>query len=315
MVGMDADRLERIAHELVAAQVVRDGDDDRVTLLPDRESVVETCRRLLALLFPGFFSRSHLYCGHVGTFVRQSLLEVEDLLREQVLLARRFHAASQDVACSPTIDTDVEEQLHAFVDRLPAIAALVRTDVDAAFDNDPAASTREEIVAAYPGLQAIAVQRLAHELYRLEVPLVPRMMTEVAHSQTGIDMHPGARIGERFAIDHGTGIVIGETTTIGTGCMLYHGVTLGAFNPLAKNDDGELVRGGDNKRHPDLEDHVTVYPGATILGAGTVVGHHSVIGGNVWLTHSVEPYSRVTIKDPDLLFRSRNEPSAHDFSI
>ncbi|MDA3960593.1 MAG: serine O-acetyltransferase [Planctomycetota bacterium] len=312
---MDAESLDRIAGALSAKPVIRSQENDHVTHLPDRASVGEVCRRLLSLLFPGFFSKSHLYCGHVDTFTRQMLLEGEDLLRDLVTGARRFHAASQCKALSETLEADVTEQLAAFFERLPVVAARVATDVDAAFDNDPAAQTREEIVAAYPGVQAIAVQRLAHELYALGVPLVPRMMTEVAHGETGIDIHPGAVIGERFAIDHGTGIVIGETTTIGCSCMLYHGVTLGAFNPLAKNDEGELVRGGDNKRHPDLEDHVTVYPGATILGGDTVIGHHSVVGGNAWLTHSVEPYSRVTIKDPDLVFRSRHRPEAHDFTI
>lgn len=312
---MDAANLDRIAAALTAQPVIRTHDNEHVAHLPDRTSVGEVCRRLLALLFPGFFSKSHLYCGHLDTFTRQMLLEVEDLLRELVAGARRFHAASTCREPSPTIATEVDQQVRVFIDRLPQVAALVASDVDAAFDNDPAAQTREEIVAAYPGVQAIAVQRLAHQLYRLAVPLVPRMMTEIAHNETGIDLHPGAVIGERFAIDHGTGIVVGETTSIGDSCMLYHGVTLGAFNPLAKNAEGDLVRGADNKRHPDLMDHVTVYPGATILGGGTVVGHHSVIGGNVWLTHSVEPYSLVTIRDPDLVFRSRNRPPAHDFSI
>jgi len=144
------------------------------------------------------------------------------------------------------------------------------------------------------------VQRLAHRMYLLEVPFIPRMMTEIAHSHTGIDIHPGAAIGESFFIDHGTGVVIGETATIGDHVTLYHGVTLGAFNPLVKGDDGTLRRGQENKRHPDLEDHVTVYPNATILGGKTRIGHHSVIGGNVWLTHSVTPYSRVTMKDTEL---------------
>jgi len=313
---MHADRLERIASTLSQHRQVHNRGDDEIHQLPDRESVAETCRRLLSVLFPGFFTRHHLFCGHVDTFVRQALLEVEELLREQILRARRFHCVSQGTEVPTRLAAEVDEQLADFIDTLPEIAGLVGTDVAAAFDNDPAAKSREEIVAAYPGVQAIAVQRLAHQLYRLAVPLVPRMMTEVAHSQTGIDIHPGARIGERFAIDHGTGVVIGETTTIGHDCMLYHGVTLGAFNPLGtRNEEGDLVRGPDNKRHPDLEDHVTVYPGATILGGATVIGHHSVIGGNVWLTHSVVPWSRVTIKDPDLLVRSRAEGQACDFSI
>jgi serine O-acetyltransferase len=150
-------------------------------------------------------------------------------------------------------------------------------------------------------MEAITVQRLAHRLYLMGVPFLPRMMTEAAHSHTGIDIHPGASIGESFFIDHGTGVVIGETASIGHRVTLYHGVTLGAFNPLRKDEQGQLRRGQENKRHPDLEDHVTVYPNATILGGHTRVGHHSVIGGNVWLTHSVQPYSKVTLKDPELV--------------
>jgi serine O-acetyltransferase len=153
------------------------------------------------------------------------------------------------------------------------------------------------------------VHRLANRLYHLEIPYIPRMMTEAVHSYTGIDIHPGATIGESFFIDHGTGVVIGETATIGNRVTLYHGVTLGAFNPLVKDDLGQLRRGHSNKRHPDLEDHVTVYPNATILGGNTRVGHHSVIGGNVWLTQSVVPYSKVVEKDPELLIHNGSPES------
>ena len=178
---------------------------------------------------------------------------------------------------------------------------MLASDIEAAYQNDPAASSRETILLSYPYVEAIATQRLAHHLYLLAVPFVPRMMTEIAHSHTGIDINPGASIGESFFIDHGTGVVIGETSTIGNSVTLYHGVTLGAFNPLSKDDHGELHRGLENKRHPDLEDHVTVYPNATILGGHTRVGNHSVIGGNVWLTSSVAPYSRVTVKDSEVV--------------
>jgi serine O-acetyltransferase len=185
--------------------------------------------------------------------------------------------------------------------QLPELDRLLASDIDAAFQNDPAASSYEEILLSYPCVEAITVQRLAHRLYLVDVPFIPRMMTEVAHSHTGVDVHPGASVGESFFIDHGTGVVIGETATIGNKVTLYHGVTLGAFNPLGKDERGQLRRGKENKRHPDLEDNVTVYPSATILGGNTRVGHHSVIGGNVWLTHSVAPYSKVTLKDPELV--------------
>lgn len=305
---MDRARLDRIAQALVARQAATLGGDGTGLLLPSREAVAELCRSLLALLFPGFFAsnqNAHRFCGHVDTYTRQLVLEIAEQLNSLLTPALRLR---------PQSGGDATELAIAFLDSLPGCAELIASDVEAAYANDPAAASREEIVASYPGLEAIAVQRLAHVLYRLQVPLLPRMMTEVAHSRTGIDIHPGAVIGESFAIDHGTGIVIGETSVIGKHCMLYHGVTLGAFNPLATNDSGELVRGGANKRHPDLEDHVRVYPGATILGGSTRVGHHSVIGGNVWLTRSVAPFSKVTMKDPELQVRTSGG-AASDFSI
>jgi len=297
---MDRQELDRIATALVEHQALPCADETGPLNLPNREAVGDLCRRFLAILFPGFFTRTHLFCGHVGTYTRQQLLELWQILRQLICEAETFSRHAQGLPVPAHLQSATDELLSTYFAELPAIAGLISTDVEAAFANDPAANSREEIVASYPGLSSIAVQRLAHQLYRLGVPLIPRMMTEDAHSRTGIDIHPGACIDESFAIDHGTGIVIGETCTIGKHCMLYHGVTLGAFNPLAKNDAGELTRGAANKRHPDLEDSVRVYPGATILGGSTRVGHHSVIGGNVWLTHSVAPHSKVTMKDPEL---------------
>ena len=167
---------------------------------------------------------------------------------------------------------------------------MLQTDVEAAYEGDPAARTRDEIILSYPCLEAIAIQRVAHFLYRHDIPLVPRMMTEWSHTQTGIDIHPGASIGSHFFIDHGTGVVIGETCRIGAHVKLYHGVTLGARS-LAKDDSGRIRKGG--KRHPDVEDGVTIYPNATVLGGETVIGRNSTIGGNVFLMHSVPPNSLV----------------------
>ncbi len=183
----------------------------------------------------------------------------------------------------------------AFVARLPEVRRLVETDIDAAYDGDPAATSRMEVVMAYPGLYAVTIHRLAHELYRLEVPILPRVMSELAHSKTGIDIHPGATIGERFFIDHGTGVVIGETTVIGRNVRLYQGVTLGGLS-FDKDGNGALVKG--LKRHPNIEDNVVIYANATILGGGTTIGHDSEIGGNVWLKDSVPPFSRVYNKPP-----------------
>ena len=184
-----------------------------------------------------------------------------------------------------------------FVSRLDGVRRLVETDIEAAYEGDPAATSRMEVVMAYPGLYAVTVHRLAHELHVMGVPVIPRIMSEIAHSKTGIDIHPGAKIGERFFIDHGTGVVIGETTVIGRNVKLYQGVTLGALSFAKDPVTGALVKGV--KRHPDVEDNVVIYAGATILGGSTVIGHDSVIGGNVWLRQSVPPNSRVYNRSPD----------------
>ena len=189
-----------------------------------------------------------------------------------------------------------------FVAALPEVKRLVATDVQAAYEGDPAATSPMEVVMAYPGLYAVTVHRLAHELYRLGVPIIPRIMSELAHSKTGIDIHPGATIGERFFIDHGTGVVIGETTVIGRNVKLYQGVTLGALSFDKDPVTGALVKGV--KRHPNVEDNVVVYAGATILGGTTTIGHDSEIGGNVWLKDSVPPNSRVYNKPPAPVVKS-----------
>ena len=198
-------------------------------------------------------------------------------------------------------DRDAKEIVAQFVAELPEVKRLVETDVSAAYDGDPAATSRMEIVMAYPGLYAVTVHRLAHVLYKLKVPVLPRIMSELAHSKTGIDIHPGATIGERFFIDHGTGVVIGETTVIGRNVRLYQGVTLGGLS-FEKDDSGALVKG--LKRHPNIEDNVVIYANATILGGNTIVGHDSEIGGSVWLISSVPPNSRVYNKPPAPVIRT-----------
>ena len=193
-------------------------------------------------------------------------------------------------------DRDAKGIVGVFVDELGEIRRLVETDIDAAYEGDPAATSRMEVVMAYPGLYAVTIHRLAHVLYRLEVPVIPRIMSELAHSKTGIDIHPGATIGERFFIDHGTGVVIGETAVIGRNVKIYQGVTLGALSFAKDPETGALVKG--IKRHPNVEDNVVIYAGATILGGATVIGHDSEVGGNVWLKDSIPPYSRVYNKPP-----------------
>ena len=191
---------------------------------------------------------------------------------------------------------DAKAIVADFVSRLPEVKRLVATDVQAAYEGDPAATSPMEVIMAYPGLYAVTIHRLAHELYRLKVPIIPRIMSELAHSRTGIDIHPGATIGERFFIDHGTGVVIGETCVIGSNVKLYQGVTLGALSFDKDPVTGALVKGV--KRHPNVEDNVVIYAGATILGGETTIGHDSEIGGNVWLKDSVPPHSRVYNKPP-----------------
>ena len=199
-------------------------------------------------------------------------------------------------------DAAAHDAVEGFLGALPEVRRLVATDVDAAYDGDPAATSRMEVVMAYPGLYAVTVHRLAHVLYRLKVPIVPRIMSELAHSRTGIDIHPGATIGERFFIDHGTGVVIGETCTIGRNVRLYQGVTLGGLS-FEKDSTGALVKG--LKRHPDIEDNVVIYANATILGGETVIGHDSEIGGNVWLRESIPPNSRVYNRPPAPSIRTK----------
>jgi serine O-acetyltransferase len=247
--------------------------------LPSKPEIASLCQQLMQLLFPGY---------HDGGPIGQS--ELVELTHDRVSsLAEDFRRVFQAVLAGKD-EAGATATVGKVFDELPAIRAMLQTDVDAAYEGDPAARTRDEIILSYPFLEAIAVQRVAHFLYRHDIPLIPRMMTEWAHVQTGIDIHPGASIGSHFFIDHGTGVVIGETCRIGAHVKLYHGVTLGARS-FVKDDEGRIKKGG--KRHPDVEDGVTIYPNATVLGGETVIGRNSTIGGNVFLMHSVPPNSLV----------------------
>ncbi len=280
--------------------------------LPAKDEVAEFLRRYREVLFPLYYARE----AALSEAEKRYLQELDLQLAKQLIYAIRFDCSCRGKETPENLTQQATDLVDAVHGRLAFLAARLSTDLQAALKNDPAASGFEEILLSYPGIEAITVQRLAHELYEMKVPYLPRIMTEIAHSRTGIDIHPGAKIDESFFIDHGTGVVIGETATIGKHVTLYHGVTLGAFNPTSRRDaDGELVRGLSNKRHPDLHDHVTIYPGATILGGDTRIGHHSIIGGNVWLTHSVAPYSRVTVKDPELLIRSHSKGSDEEWFL
>jgi serine O-acetyltransferase len=280
---------------------------DKSFELPSRREVAELCRRYTKGLFPLFYhsDRGSNFPGQARVYLK----DIEKLLTDQICRAIQLECHCRGRRVPPGIKKTARERVDQALESLPELARLLASDVDAAYGSDPSAAGLEEVLLSFPSSQAITVHRLAHRLYQLEIPYIPRMMTEAAHSLTGIDIHPGAAIGESFFIDHGTGVVIGETATIGSRVTLYHGVTLGAFNPLDRDELGQLRRGQSNKRHPDLEDHVTVYPNATILGGKTRVGHHSVIGGNVWLTHSVVPYSKVVGKDPELLIHDGSPES------
>jgi serine O-acetyltransferase len=266
--------------------------------LPNRDAIIELVELIREVLFPGYFGKQNLTNSRLIYHVGDLITMIHDKLYEQVNNAIRHQATRRGADC-PHCDTTAEAIVQEFLGTLPALRATLATDVQAAFDGDPAAADTDEIIFSYPGLFAIAVYRIAHELHKAQVPLIPRIMTEYAHNLTGIDIHPGATIGEYFFIDHGTGVVIGETTTIGQRVKLYQGVTLGALSTRG----GQSLRGA--KRHPTLEDEVTVYSGATILGGETVIGAGATISGNVFLTQSVPPHTRVTMKNPELQYRNR----------
>ena len=266
--------------------------------LPNRDAIIELLGLLRELLFPGYFGKQNLTNKTLDDHVGDLLIAVHDKLYEQVNNAIRHQAKRRGIDC-PSCDTTAEVVVQGFLGTLPALRTTLATDVQAAFEGDPAAADNDEIIFSYPGLFAISVYRIAHELHKAQVPLIPRIMTEYAHNLTGIDIHPGATIGDYFFIDHGTGVVIGETSSIGQRVKLYQGVTLGALSTRG----GQSLRGA--KRHPTLEDEVTVYSGATILGGETVIGKGATISGNVFLTQSVPAHTRVTMKNPELQYRNR----------
>src|SRR5256885_16475376 len=259
--------------------------------LPSRLSIEAACTELMSLMFPGFRS--------------EALVSSEDLADTTRIRVRHLHARLKTEICrslgkippDEATEAKAEEVLSEFLKQLPNVRRLLWTDIDAAFEGDPAARSYEEIILAYPSLEAIAIQRMAHVLYEMNLPLIPRIMTEWAHSRTGIDIHPGAKIGSNFFIDHGTGVVIGETSEIGSRGKLYHSVTLGARR-FQKDEHGKIKKGG--KRHQTVEDDVTIYPGSTILGGETIIGARSTIGGNVFLVQSVPADSLVYYEEKQL---------------
>jgi len=277
--------INEIAKSFVPCSECARAAAGNVSRLPSQLLVARILRHLFALIFPGCHGTESLPTARDSEYLERMFLRITGEMAEMI----------------------GKEKAEAFMSALPAIREKLKGDITAAYEGDPAAISEMEVVMAYPGFYAVAVHRLAHALYELKIPILPRVMSEIAHSRTGIDIHPGATIGERFFIDHGTGVVIGETTVIGNNVKLYQGVTLGALSFPKDEETGILMKG--HKRHPNVEDNVVIYAGATILGGDTTIGHDSEIGGNVWLMDSIPPYSRVYNQTPFPRVKTRSDKS------
>ncbi len=267
------------------------------TPIPSRDSVADTIHKARCVLFPGYFTQNILAPSNLEYCLKEEMTALYKDLSKQIIFATQHDCMRYDQPCIECKEMSRSKALQ-FIQALPRLREVLATDVRAAMEGDPAAKSFDEVISSYPGLFAITVQRIAHELHQLKVPRLPRMMTEYAHSFTGIDIHPGARIGKSFFIDHGTGVVVGETTEIGNRVRIYQGVTLGALS--MPKEAVESSR--DKKRHPTIEDDVIIYSNTTILGGDTVIGARTTIGGNVWITDSVPPDTKVYLKKPELIY-------------
>lgn len=300
---MTEERLTNKKIESLVSDIARTYQDDSginfidVSNLPVRDKILEVLELLTEILFPGYTGRRNVTQSNVNFIVIDILYHVYTELTEQIERAYKYQCRMQNCDTDDCRKMAENAALH-LLSQLPKIRELLKGDVGAAFDGDPAAKSYEEIVISYPCIIAIATYRIAHELYVEQVPLIPRIMSECAHSKTGIDIHPGAKIGNNFFIDHGTGVVIGETTIIGDNVKIYQGTTLGAMS-FPKDERGKIIKGG--KRHPTIEDNVTIYAEATILG-DIVIGKNSVIGGNVWIKESVPAGVTVSLAKADLVY-------------
>jgi serine O-acetyltransferase len=265
--------------------------------IPSQEKIIEIVEQTRRILFPGFFSHTKLHASNLEYYIGKKTTDLYDKVSEQITMAIRHDCRRNDRPCT-NCETHGHKKALSFIEALPRVAAILATDIRAALRGDPATKSPDEVIFCYPGLLATFIFRLAHQLHQLEVPIIPRIMTEYAHNQTGIDIHPGASIGSEFFIDHGTGVVIGETTIIGNNVRLYQGVTLGALS--LPHNAGEKLR--NKKRHPTIEDNVIIYANTTILGGETIIGEGSIIGGNIWLTESVPTGTKVLLKRPELIY-------------
>lgn len=302
-------RLKEKLPELTAKIVATYTDKDRINHLghcplPSFEVVDSILDDLKDIIYPGYRRREGLHRGNVTYHVGDLIDRLHDKLMTQIgrALQHDDRVNGRTGECESQTDYEAKGQAIAirFLEQIPELRSMLATDVEAAYEGDPAVSSRDEIIFCYPGLEAITTYRLANQLRRLGVPFIPRMMSEHAHASTGIDIHPGATIGDHFFIDHGTGVVIGETCDIGRYVKIYQGVTLGALS-FPTDADGQLIRG--QKRHPTIEDYVVIYANATILGGKTVIGERSVIGSSVWVTNSVAPNTTVVLEKPNLRVR------------
>ena len=262
--------------------------------LPSKRALASLCEDLLQLLFPGFHDQESIHSTHLRRVTAHRVQTIAERFEAEISKSLRL----QRPDCA---EASAHVLVLKFLERVPEVRALLRTDVEAAFQGDPAATTVDEVILAYPYIEAVAIQRMAHVLYQLGLPLIPRIMTEWAHSRTGIDIHPGAKIGSHFFVDHGTGVVIGETAELGQHVKLYQGVALIARSLTG----GQALRG--KKRHPTLEDRVTIYAGTTVMGGDTVIGAGSTIGANVSVTHSVPPRSLVYHEERQLTIRDKDK--------
>lgn len=303
---IDAESLNRFKEQLpdIAENIIESCYDKACYThidyepIPSEGYVVDIINKLKEILFPGYFTREKIDPVNLKYYMGQSVSVLFDMLSVQIAHSIRHDCFRYDLPCNECEEQGQKIALN-LLESIPLLRKILATDVRAVYDGDPAAKSHDEIIFSYPGIFAVTVYRVAHKLFELQVPLLPRIMTEHAHSLTGIDIHPGADIGESFVIDHGTGVVIGETTVIGKNVRIYQGVTLGALS-LPK-DAGKRLRG--KKRHPTIEDDVIVYSGATILGGNTIIGARSVIGGNVWITKSVPPDTKVIMETPKLVYK------------
>ncbi len=289
---MDADKLIEIENELLSSYS-KGGGVNHIggPSLPSRESISEILYTIESLMFPGFQSDENIDQCILKYRTSEKLNQLFRKLYQEIKKATCLKNAPDKRASCQDCSASAKVKTEEFITNLTKVRDKILLDADAALSGDPAASSMEEVILSYPGMKAVTIHRIAHEFYKLKIPLIPRMMSEYAHSATGIDIHPGAEIGDYFFIDHGTGVVIGETTVIGSNVKIYQGVTLGALS--VKKEEANV------KRHPTIEDNVTIYAGATILGGDTVVGKNSTIGGNVWIVKSVEPNSKIYNKPID----------------